>query len=802
MTIDDLHRERAAWEKRHWVRLTLACNNRCRFCLDSELHTGRLLDLDDLRQDLRRGIAAGAERLILSGGEPTIHPGYLDLIGFGRELGYKWIQTVTNGRMFAYRKFAHQAARSGLNEATFSMHGHNPGIHDRLVGVEGAFRQSLQGLRNLMAEGAVVNLDVVVNALNLESLPDILDFFMDQEISEFDLLWPVPFGRAFLNRREILCRPDSPAPQLREAITRARLRGATIWTNRLPPNLLEGLEDLIQDPHKLHDEVAGRRRELERSIRSGRDLPCKDPERCPVCFLKDFCAELERLRDGPVSGPVSLRKASGDPQVLDAFLKQPEGDIQVILNRGSAQWLKERAAAVRGQAFRFLFSLQTFLSLSDVEKRGVNPAEALEPMFGTTVRLLNLPRCVLPDAEVVFEETQPDPGVFTDKGEIDLGGFVDHFILHRYRVFSRRCRGCAHRGSCPGLPINHVRRFGFAMANPMGAGDSDEELCAVGLEGGGRAHLVIRTKCRNACTFCTTRIINLQNRAPWALDDLAKIERSIQMLRSKGYTHLRLAAIEPLEHPDIVEILQKARERGFLEIEVWSHGGPLSHMPLARRIVDAGLTLLDVPVFGPSAEIHDKIAGREGAFEETRRGLMNLREIGFDRIRAHMVLARGNHRHIAETMRFCQSSEFGPAQSIVLAAPSSPDSEVFRPVAVPLTETVEALKTARGELSPELFDRVLRCLSEVFPHCLLTTRFPGCGHLLSKTAAPAPLEDSSRVKIYSGNLEGEGQKTIGADLKQRARCPQADRCGLSASCPGIYPFYLDLFGDEELVLQP
>jgi hypothetical protein len=567
-----------------------------------------------------------------------------------------------------------------------------------------------------------------------------------------------------------------------------------VWTNRLPPHLLEGLEELIQDPHKLHDEVRGRRKELEQSMRSGQDLPCKDPERCPVCFLNEFCSELERLRVKGTSFPSVARKASGDPRKLDDLLREPGGEIQVILNRDSAQWLKENAAAARGQASRFIFSLETFLSLSEVEERGVNPVEALEPLSGTTFRILNLPLCLLPDAEVVIEDVRPESE--------ELSDFVDHFIMHHYRVFSLRCRGCAHRADCPGLPINHVRRFGFKLANPMGSGDSGEELCAVGLEGEGRAHLVIRTKCKNACTFCTTRIINLSNRAPWALDDLAKIERTLRTLREKDCTHLRFAAIEPLEHPDIVEIVSRAREMGFAEIEVWSHGGPLADMSLARRIVDAGLTLLDVPVFGPDAEIHDRIAGRAGAFKETRRGLANLREIGFKRINAHMVVSRGNHTHIAATLRFCRQSEFGPVQSIVLAAPSSPDPEVFRPVAVPLTETVEALAAAREEAGPEIFKKAVMCLSEVFPHCLLVTSIPDCAPWLSKTAAPAPLEDSSRVKIYKGRLkEGKGQKTIGADLKQRARCPHADNCRLGSTCPGIYPFYLDLFGDQELVPQ-
>ena len=42
---------------------------------------------------------------------------------------------------------------------------------------------------------------------------------------------------------------------LREAVALCQERGAVVWTNRLPPSLLEGCESLIQDPEKILDEV-------------------------------------------------------------------------------------------------------------------------------------------------------------------------------------------------------------------------------------------------------------------------------------------------------------------------------------------------------------------------------------------------------------------------------------------------------------------------------------------------------------------------------------------------------------------
>ncbi len=143
-------RERVAAEPRHWVRLTRRCNNRCIFCLDSEVQDGTVAGWDEILAEFRRGLARGAKRVILSGGEPTIHPRFLEAVAEARRLGYEWVQVVSNGRMFAYRSFAGKAVAAGLSEATLSLPAHEPVLFRRLVAVPEAFAQSLAGLRNLL----------------------------------------------------------------------------------------------------------------------------------------------------------------------------------------------------------------------------------------------------------------------------------------------------------------------------------------------------------------------------------------------------------------------------------------------------------------------------------------------------------------------------------------------------------------------------------------------------------------------------------------------------------------------------
>ncbi|MGH7293648.1 MAG: radical SAM protein, partial [Polyangiaceae bacterium] len=130
--------EDAAHEKRNWVRLTFDCNDHCIFCLDSDAHNGEMRDREDVKRQILEGRRAGATRLILSGGEPTIHPEYVDFVHLGRQAGYTKIQTVTNGRMFSYGDFLRRCLEAGLGEITFSIHGPNAKVHDALVGTRGA----------------------------------------------------------------------------------------------------------------------------------------------------------------------------------------------------------------------------------------------------------------------------------------------------------------------------------------------------------------------------------------------------------------------------------------------------------------------------------------------------------------------------------------------------------------------------------------------------------------------------------------------------------------------------------------
>jgi MoaA/NifB/PqqE/SkfB family radical SAM enzyme len=157
------------------LHLTYTCPERCVFC--SEEHRmarykpfavtwGRVATT--LRIHAKRGV----KNLHLTGGEPTIHPKFVDVLMLAKKLGMR-TSVGTIGTMLCEESFARRALPF-LDEALFSLHGPNAAVHDPLAGREGSFEQVTAAMRLALELrpdfGCYVN--TVVTNDNLEALGD------------------------------------------------------------------------------------------------------------------------------------------------------------------------------------------------------------------------------------------------------------------------------------------------------------------------------------------------------------------------------------------------------------------------------------------------------------------------------------------------------------------------------------------------------------------------------------------------------------------------------------------------------
>lgn len=290
-------RQQGAKQQRHWVRCVTACDNHCLFCLDADTPRGLVIPTEDLKQEIDRGIdTLGATRLVLSGGEPTLHPEFIELVAHGKHRGYQSVQCITNGSGFASREFMAQALDAGLDEITFSLHGHTAALHDRLTQNPGSFNRLIKGLgRALRHPRVIVSVDVCLNRLNIAHLEQIVELGISLGVTEFDLLQIIPQAAAFEHREQLFYDVEEHLPVLQRVLRLGEHPRYHIWTNRLPARYLEGHERAIQSPLKLLDEVNGRRRHLQAYLDSGTPLECRSPDRCVHCFIEPFCTALDRF---------------------------------------------------------------------------------------------------------------------------------------------------------------------------------------------------------------------------------------------------------------------------------------------------------------------------------------------------------------------------------------------------------------------------------------------------------------------------------------------------------------------------
>lgn len=158
--------------------LTDRCNSKCIMCPqrpkpDSDDWVNinkRLIDL----------ISPAPEYLTLSGGEPTLlDDALIELINACRiSLPQTKLMLLTNGRKFKDLNFVDKLAMSsqGYMSVAVPIYADTDFEHDKIVGVKGALRETLNGCSNLALYGFRVEIRVVIIKQNYKRLKNISDF--------------------------------------------------------------------------------------------------------------------------------------------------------------------------------------------------------------------------------------------------------------------------------------------------------------------------------------------------------------------------------------------------------------------------------------------------------------------------------------------------------------------------------------------------------------------------------------------------------------------------------------------------
>src|SRR6516165_8964172 len=146
------------------VQIDERCNLHCAHCFVSATKTGQSMPYDAITSLLIPRLAeCRVERVTLTGGEPTIHPRFMDIVHALRTAGMQ-VGICTNATMLSSAQISELAGTGGVH-VNVSLDGFRPESHGRFRGDRGSFAVTVATVRKLAGAGLLQGLLCTPNSL-------------------------------------------------------------------------------------------------------------------------------------------------------------------------------------------------------------------------------------------------------------------------------------------------------------------------------------------------------------------------------------------------------------------------------------------------------------------------------------------------------------------------------------------------------------------------------------------------------------------------------------------------------------
>jgi MoaA/NifB/PqqE/SkfB family radical SAM enzyme len=184
-----LTQRHAARDERIHISIGAVCNNNCIFCMEED-RDARYVNNSAMTPERVRWVLEqhrGSEEVCFTSGEPTTRDELPEFVRWAKDLGYRRISMMTNGRRSGHLPYAAALAKRGMNRFYISIHGHDQKLHERLTRTPGSFAQTVEGLRSvhrLERFGVELHTSTVLTKRNLPHLLSIYRFLRGEGVHQ------------------------------------------------------------------------------------------------------------------------------------------------------------------------------------------------------------------------------------------------------------------------------------------------------------------------------------------------------------------------------------------------------------------------------------------------------------------------------------------------------------------------------------------------------------------------------------------------------------------------------------------
>ena len=302
---------------------------------------------------------------------------------------------------------------------------------------------------------------------------------------------------------------------------------------------------------------------------------------------------------------------------------------------------------------------------------------------------------------------------------------------------------------------------------------------------GSYAVLPLKTPCQNRCVFCRDKSINAPLDKFRDFEPLDKLKLKVRLAAKKGARTVLMTGSDCLNHPWLPEMISYIHSLG-LKVRLETPGIKLKDRSFLKNIMDCGADSFYLPIYASTAALHDFIVARQGAFEELRQAMDNLRAAGL-RVHLSAIILKQNYLHLDPLLRFMHRNYPGFFFKLRHLRPFSDSLLTYRSFMPGYGALIPALKSALALhrklyfKSDDFLKRFSFFIGDILfslPVCVLAKVEPG---LLRYTRTLSEEKTVSRIFSFSRRLK--------MDFCQR--CSAANICG------GIDSVYARSYGVNE-----
>lgn len=292
-----------------------------------------------------------------------------------------------------------------------------------------------------------------------------------------------------------------------------------------------------------------------------------------------------------------------------------------------------------------------------------------------------------------------------------------------------------------------------------------------------RIDLKIGFQCNNRCRFCVQG-----NKRETCPDKSTEKVMAILRKEVKDHQGIVFTGGEPTIRKELIEWIKYAKDLGYKTIQIQTNGRLLAYKEFCKKIIKAGVNEFSPALHGSTAKIHDYLTQVPGSFDQTVRGIKNLKNLG-QYILTNSVITKQNYKDLSNLAKLLVNLQVNQFQFafIHINQTIAHNPELIKEI-VPRHSKVEPYVKKGLQIGIRAGTKVM---TEAIPYCFMKK--------YEQYIIEEKIPDTS---VFDNDIKlddyGHYRKTQG-----KTKGPNCSSCKYNNVCEGPWKEYPEIFGWDE-----